>query len=678
MRTLRLFQRGEAVVASAGLGVAVVLLSAMGASAWWMLSTQQRTLASSRIDQFNTVGTMLGKAVEGMVAAGDLAGLVRVLDNAARTYGLEKCEVRLPDGTVVARAGIGGAAGHAAHELPERWSDAAAPADAGNMKVEQGPERGIQVTSPLWVARRGPVILELIDRDGLGSSLAGTWSASDQWRLQAGVGVIGAVSLSLMLLVYRHMRARLRGLGAIGEALVAAGQTTGNEADAAAQPEGVGAEMLRVSERLGPEAAAWNRLLEERERLRERAMAERITDELSNRKGADSDVVSACDALWQGVVVVDERMQTKYANGAAGVFFSTKRDDMIGKDIAQFLTDAKALDSVRAVVTGKSKQRVVIEIGQANESQPASDKPSSQTAQQAGPSGVLRLSVRPIRREDQGRALIVIEDVTQQRVADQARNSFVAQATHELRTPLTNMRLYIDSLIEDGDEDPVKRASALNVISQEARRLERIVGDMLSVSEIEAGQLRIQEGDVRLDQMFSEVEADFREQAQQKDIRLAFDLPPKMPVIRGDRDKIVIAVHNLVGNAIKYTPAGGEVSVRVVDAASGAAGPGEVSVHVKDNGIGIKPEEQEKIFDKFYRAKDKRITGITGTGLGLALAREIARLHGGDITIESQIDRGSTFTLHLPAVPRASDAGPLSGGQPAPAEASAQTRRMAA
>ena len=166
--------------------------------------------------------------------------------------------------------------------------------------------------------------------------------------------------------------------------------------------------------------------------------------------------------------------------------------------------------------------------------------------------------------------------------------------------------------------------------------------------------MKLQEGDVRLDALFDEVRTDFAEQSRQKEITLRFDLPPKLPVIRGDRDKIVLAIHNLVGNAVKYTPAGGEVVVRAFEAG------GELAVDVKDNGIGIKPEEQEKIFDKFYRAKDKRINNITGTGLGLALAREVARLHGGDISVESQVDRGSTFTLHLPV--RAPAEGASGGG----------------
>jgi signal transduction histidine kinase len=104
-----------------------------------------------------------------------------------------------------------------------------------------------------------------------------------------------------------------------------------------------------------------------------------------------------------------------------------------------------------------------------------------------------------------------------------------------------------------------------------------------------------------------------------------------------------MALHNLVGNAIKYTPEGGNVMVRANEE------NGVMQFEVSDNGIGIKPDELELVFEKFYRSKDKRIASITGSGIGLSLARQVVRLHGGDITVKSQIDKGSTFTLSLPA-----------------------------
>jgi len=192
------------------------------------------------------------------------------------------------------------------------------------------------------------------------------------------------------------------------------------------------------------------------------------------------------------------------------------------------------------------------------------------------------------------------------------------------------------------ETDPAMRAKCLNVINGEARRLERIVGEMLSVAEMEAGSFKLKQDDVRLDALFEELKADYESQAKEKRITLAFNLSPKLPVLQGDRDKVALAVHNLIGNALKYTPDGGRVLVTV------DADARHVSVSVKDTGIGISPEDQERIFERFYRAKDKRVARITGTGLGLTLAREVARLHGGEIEVESVLNQGSTFTLTLP------------------------------
>jgi signal transduction histidine kinase len=254
----------------------------------------------------------------------------------------------------------------------------------------------------------------------------------------------------------------------------------------------------------------------------------------------------------------------------------------------------------------------------------------------------LRFAVRPVRKEDTASAMLIIEDVTQQRVAEQARNSFIAQVTHELRTPLTNIRMYVETAIDDSSDNPAVRSNCLNIINQETRRLERIVGEMLSVAEIEAGSFKVRHDDVSMDVMLSELESDYAAQAAEKKIIMKFIRPPKLPKLQGDRDKIALSLHNLLGNALKYTPAEGEVTVAVDIRGN------QMVIDVADTGIGIKPEEAERVFDKFYRSDDPRVEKITGTGLGLTLAREVIRLHGGDVTVQSELNHGSTFTATFP------------------------------
>ncbi len=162
------------------------------------------------------------------------------------------------------------------------------------------------------------------------------------------------------------------------------------------------------------------------------------------------------------------------------------------------------------------------------------------------------------------------------------------------------------------------------------------------MSEIEAGSFKLARHDVRLDVLLEQLKAGYEPQAKEKQIALEFNLPPKFPVLQADRDKISLALHNLLGNGLKYTPQNGEVTV------SATVEEGQISIEFTDTGIGISPDDRERIFDRFYRAKDKRVADSTGSGLGLAIARDVIRLHGGDIFVESELDKGSTFTLTLP------------------------------
>ena len=437
------------------------------------------------------------------------------------------------------------------------------------------------------------------------------------WEAACGVGAIGAVTMAALATAFRTACARVRVADAIRDALsaIAAGESS--------------PASLRVGEHLGAEAGAWNKLLAEHDRLRKQGLAGRAREMLGSRDQAKGDLSAACDAMSQGLVLVDEHNRVTYANGAAAVFLRAKREELVGAEIGRFLQVGPVLDSVREIVAGTGRRRTVHDVERKDDGDGA---------------GVLRFNVRPVRRDDAASAMITIEDITQHKVAEEARHAFVAQATHELRTPLTNIRLYVETAIDEGERDPATRAKCLNVINGETRRLERIVGEMLSVAEIEAGSFKIKHDDVRIESVFADLEHDYLPPAKDKQIELTFNLPPKLPQIKGDRDKMLLALHNLVGNALKYTPDGGSVEVNV--STSGR----DLIVEVQDSGIGISAEDAERIFDRFYRAKDPRVAKITGSGLGLTLAREVVRLHGGDITVDSQINQGSTFTLTLPVV----------------------------
>lgn len=450
----------------------------------------------------------------------------------------------------------------------------------------------------------------------------------------------GLVAASLLVGAPDWLRAAGLGLGstltglAVGCVLASRGRwrravTSALAAYAAGERR---ADALRIDDGLGELSQAWNHLVSAREDERVSAVISEAEHAALGRDRRRSAGGGAFDALWHGVLLLDAQGMIVEANGAAAVMLGAIRDQMIGAPLSTLRDAGPLTESAASVIAGATARASAL---------------LSRTTD--GQQSHFRATTRRVRRDDSATAMMVIEDVTQQHAAESARAAFVAQATHELRNPLTSIRLYVEEAIDAGESDAEVRARALQVIQHESRRLERVIADMLSASEIEAGTLSLRSSTVELEPIFAELRADFSPQALSKQIDLSFDLPPKYPRATADRDKLVLAIHNVIGNAIKYTPAGGKVAVRV------DATDAELTVEVSDTGIGIAPADQPKVFDRFYRANDERVAGETGSGLGLALSREVVRLHGGEITLASELNKGSTFSLRIP-IGRGADA----------------------
>jgi two-component system sensor histidine kinase VicK len=330
------------------------------------------------------------------------------------------------------------------------------------------------------------------------------------------------------------------------------------------------------------------------------------------------------------VAVIGVGGRLECVNAAAAMFLRSTREKLVGSLLSSSGVDGSVVELIESLRGAGASRRGSVEVRETGGGESDAEP------------GVFRFNARRAGRGDAGSIVLVIEDVTQQRLADESRTTLLASAAHELRTPLTNIRLWLEEYVDAGEDDEATRNEAINVIGQESRRLERIVTDVLSVSELEAGSIRLNIGDIRLDALLRELESDFRAQAEETGVRLAFDVPPRVPVVEGDRDRFELVLHNLVGNALKYTSRGGAVSVSLEEEER------EVSIAVRDTGFGISDEEQERVFERFYRAGDDRLDGITGTGLGLSIAREVMRRHGGDIRLESKLNEGSTFTVRMP------------------------------
>jgi signal transduction histidine kinase len=595
----RLLARGEASIALIGIGMAMVLIVCLAADNWLTDQSGQDDASSIRQSDLQASGPLLSKISEQLIESGNLTELRRLTIRFGAGLGLQSCTVSIGNRKILADM-------HPARvnllALPEHWTaDASDPGPIDSDRINSG---SVHLRFPFSVPGKGSGVIDLAGGEMKGSHHA-----------RAGVSaLICAVGLCVLVFIYRRSR------HALVEMEVIKGSIT------AMQRGETSVTALQVNSELGSTAAAWNKLLDDLENLRRRTTLSPTVTTHGNRRAGGSNLDAACDAMSQGLILVDDKMRVRFSNGAACSFMKQDRTSLAGIPAAELVQDTKFRDAIFAIAAGKLRRPVTVEI--------------EQTAE-AG-LGVLRFCIRPVRRGDADSAMIIIEDITQQRTAERARNMFINQVTHELRTPLTNIRLYAETAIDDGEANPQVRANCLNVINQEARRLERIVSEMLSVAEIEAGSSTIHRDEVYFDALVHELQTDYRAQAQEKQISLEFNISPKLPKLTADKDKLTIAMHNLIGNALKYTPDGGKVTVSV------DVRDGQLAIDVADTGIGIKPEESEKIFDRFFRSADPRVGKIVGTGLGLTLAREVMRLHGGDVTVQSELNRGSTFTAAMP------------------------------
>ena len=224
--------------------------------------------------------------------------------------------------------------------------------------------------------------------------------------------------------------------------------------------------------------------------------------------------------------------------------------------------------------------------------------------------------------------------------SEQVKSELVSNVSHELRTPLASV-LGFSSLMLDREVTPEETRRYLEVIRTEARRLAALLNDLLDLQRVEQDALELRSDEVDLNELLSTQVTLYSAQSDAHELKFQ---PADEPLtVRGDRDRLAQVVGNLLSNAIKYSPDGGVVGV------SATAIGDEAWVWVRDEGLGIPGGHQEQIFTKFFRGDVGRELGISGTGLGLVLARQIVEAHGGHIGFESEAGRGSTFWLQLPA-----------------------------
>lgn len=375
----------------------------------------------------------------------------------------------------------------------------------------------------------------------------------------------------------------------------------------------------------GPVANGWNRLVEG---LRLGTQSDqKILDAVNHYR--QNQVFKILDSLPDGIVVTDSQNVIKLANAAFLNIFeiAEEKAEFVGKSIIEFIRSDGNQEDVEMSLASNS---------------------ISELSRFSGDSErVLRIARHRMREQNDSECnqqIWTISDITQRKLTEKMRDEFLDSATHELRTPLSNIKAYAETLAISEVLDVEQQKEFCNTINSEATRLARFIDDLLSISNVEAGSLAISRENTEVDRLMREIVEKVRPSMVKKDLEFNIDLPQKtLPSLFIDKDKIQVALVNLMGNAAKYTPKGGRVDVTVKLLED------QIVFSVEDTGIGIAEDEIPKLFDKFFRSDDNLVQNETGTGLGLSLANEIIRLHGGKITVESQKGQGSKFTIFLPA-----------------------------
>ncbi len=252
----------------------------------------------------------------------------------------------------------------------------------------------------------------------------------------------------------------------------------------------------------------------------------------------------------------------------------------------------------------------------------------------------LRVIAIPIAAVKLKGALILFQDLTEMRNLQTMRREFVGNISHELRTPLAGIKAIVETLKDGAIDDKEVARDFLNNIDVEVDGMTQMVAELLELSRIETGRVKLNLEPVDINEVVEEAISRLKPQAARQQVALLTDLSKDMPPVQVDKERIRQVIINLVHNAVKFTPQGGKVTVYT------GSQKDSVIVSVSDTGIGISSEDLSHIFERFFKADKSRSS--SGTGLGLAIARHTVQAHGGSIWAQSEEGKGSTFSFSLP------------------------------
>ena len=327
-------------------------------------------------------------------------------------------------------------------------------------------------------------------------------------------------------------------------------------------------------------------------------------------------------SMIEGVLAIEPDGHIMLANGAACRMLSFHREKMVGRKLAEVVRIPELSSAI------EKSQR---------------DRTFSKTEFKTlgDDSRTLKARVSMLADEDESGLAVVLHDVTELRQLETMRQDFVANVSHELKTPLASIKAYAETLRLGAINDESRNLQFLEQIEFQADTLNQQIQDLLQLARVESGEKTFSISDIDVNQICESLHRQFLDSARKRNIEIELLLSNTPLIARADADAIKTVVKNLIVNAIHYTPEDGRVSIQT------ALDDNWVVISVMDTGIGISPEHQSRVFERFYRVDQARSRDMGGTGLGLAIVKHLTQAFGGTVALESQLGKGSKFHVRL-------------------------------
>jgi two-component system, OmpR family, phosphate regulon sensor histidine kinase PhoR len=348
-------------------------------------------------------------------------------------------------------------------------------------------------------------------------------------------------------------------------------------------------------------------------------MSANLRDKMAAVSDEKSKLATILSSITDGVIMTDARSNILLANPAAGSLFNFKESQALGKPLIEAVFNHEIDQLLKKCLDVKEKQIATVDTTNGK---------------------FLRVIAVPLKTESLTGALILLQDLTELRNLQTMRREFVGNISHELRTPLAGIKAIVETLQDGAIDDKDVARDFLGKVNMEVDNLTQMVNELIELSRIETGKVKLDLATVNLNMLINEVIERLKPLSERKQITILTNLSGTLPTVQADRERIQQVIINIMHNAIKFTPDSGEIKV------STEADTESVTVRITDTGIGISKEDLAHIFERFFKADRSRSN--PGSGLGLAIAKHVVKAHGGDISVQSQVGKGSTFSFSLP------------------------------